>query len=170
MTCSIALPNDFKINIDQDITFENFVSQFQQFSDKILCIVNGTTLHFYDKNTVMPNVRYEYKQRRGSLIEYYFRDMINNNLYCVFGRDNAVLFYPNINQIEQITSVAVHQPQPKIKNPPIISNKTLPIISNKDQPIISNKNTIVIYYKGKKLTFTDFDYENEIKTFFPKKT
>jgi len=40
----ITIPNDIQIKFEQDETFENFVSQFQQHCRKLLCVINGSNL------------------------------------------------------------------------------------------------------------------------------
>lgn len=88
-----------KINFERESTFENFISQFQVFCSKVLCIKNGKYLYFYDKQEDVPkNIYFEYKKRRGEMTEYYFRD--NTNSYCVFGRDSAKFFFPRIEEID----------------------------------------------------------------------
>jgi len=162
----LKLPDDYKVQFNQDITFENFIAQFQPFCDKLLCIINGTTLRFYDKTNKFPdNLRYDHKQRRGSLTEYCFRDIDNDNIYCIFGRENAMIFYPNINQVDPLKKEnLINKPQENLINKPQES-----LITKSQEQLLHqeslNRNVIVIFYKGKKIIFSEYDHEDEIKTF-----
>jgi hypothetical protein len=132
-----------EIKFTEEDTFENFISQFQkQISDKILCIINGTSLIFYNKKGPYPkNIRYDYKQKRNGISEYYFRDISDDNLYCIFGRENAILLYPQID----------------------ISD---PDGSNEIQKKSSKRlNEITIVDKGVKMSFENVDYPVEVKTY-----
>lgn len=115
----VKIPQDYIVQFEREATFENFIGQFQPICSKLLCVVNGTSLHYYDKrntpsreprangsaNSLPKEVRFDYKQRRdkvggNSLTEYYFRDIGNDNLYCVFGREAARIFYPRIDEVD----------------------------------------------------------------------
>lgn len=101
LSFDIKLPEGQKVEFNQEATFENFVGQFQPYCAKLLCVVDGTSLHYYDKTGSVPtNIRFDYKQRRGSLTEYYFRDIETDTLYCVFGREYARIFYPRLDEID----------------------------------------------------------------------
>ena len=97
----IKIREERVINVEQLSSFENFVGQFQILCDKLLCIVDGTSLRFYDRRESIPtNIRFDYKQRKKNLTEYYFRDIDNDSLYCVFGREAAKIFYPRIDEVD----------------------------------------------------------------------
>ena len=97
----IKIPEGHNIQFEQEATFENFIGQFQRDCPKLICVINGTNLRYYDKSTQLPNnIRFDYKQRKGTLTEYYFRDINDDTLYCVFGREAATIFYPRINEID----------------------------------------------------------------------
>lgn len=97
----IKVPEGHMVQFEQEATFENFIGQFQLFCPKLLCVVDGTSLRYYDKPGTLPtNIRFDYKQRRNKLTEYYFRDIDNDSLYCVFGRDAAKIFYPRIDDVD----------------------------------------------------------------------
>jgi len=128
----VKIMKDFIVRFEQDATFENFIGQFQLICPKLLCIVDGTSLRYYDKPGTLPtNIRFDYKQRRGKLIEYYFRDIANDSLYCVFGREAAQIFYPRINDVDPYDqkispSSTFVQPEPTSKSiytPDTCSNK-----------------------------------------------
>jgi len=98
LSIDINIPDDNNIKICQGATYENFIGQFQQYCPKLLCIVNGNSLRYYDKTSPLPgNIKYDHKQRNGTITEYYFRDKRDDTIYCVFGREAASIFYPNIN-------------------------------------------------------------------------
>lgn len=103
LTYDLKLPNDKSIRFEQGFTFENFISQFQSTALKLLCIVDGTELRFYDKPESLPkNIRFDYKQTRNNITEYYFRDIYTETLYCVFGKEAASIFYPRLNEKKEL--------------------------------------------------------------------
>lgn len=100
----IKIPEGHNVQFNQEATYENFIGQFQQYCSKLLCIIDGTSLRYYDKTSSLPtSVRFDYKQRRGNMTEYYFRDINDDTLYCVFGREAAAVFYPRIDIVDPIT-------------------------------------------------------------------
>jgi hypothetical protein len=101
LSFGIKISPDDTVKFEQEATFENFIGQFQLFCSKLLCVVDGTYLRYYNKRNELPtNIRFDYKQRRGKLTEYYFRDINTDTLYCVFGRDCAKIFYPRIDEVD----------------------------------------------------------------------
>jgi hypothetical protein len=150
-----------KIIFNQDSTFENFIGQFQTSCSKILCIENGSYLKFYDKNSPIPmNIRFDYKQSRSNLTEYYFRDIQTNDQYCVFGRECAKLFFPRIDEVDPI--------QPNVQ--PIIKSEKIskqPEVTKPKRPIITKHTNkgITIIDQGKTLTFLDIDYPIEVVSY-----
>lgn len=106
LSFELKIPGDNSVKFYQEETFENFIGQFQRFCPKLICIVNGTILRYYDRTSSLPNnIRFDYKQRRGTVTEYYFRDNNDDTLYCVFGREAASIFYPRINFVDPITNL-----------------------------------------------------------------
>lgn len=96
----VSIPDNHTLRVSQDSTFEHFIAQLQPLSSKLLCVIDGTTLRYYDNAKLFPtNIRFDYKQKHGSVVEYYFRDNSDDTLYCVFGQTNARLFYPSLNPI-----------------------------------------------------------------------
>src|SRR4051794_23018834 len=78
-------------------TLEGVVGQFQRFVSHILCVQDGTTLTFHRDETSLPRgLRFELKQRRNGVTEYFFREMSSDNLYCFFGRAAATLAFPSL--------------------------------------------------------------------------
>lgn len=136
------------IKFTEEDTFENFISQFQKHvSDKILCVINGTSLTFYEKEGPYPkNIRYDYKQKRNGFVEYYFRDISDDNLYCVFGRENALLLYPQIDNSDPSGSSEIPKKRQEV------------MARAKPQEI-------TIIDKGIKMSFPDIDYPVEVKTY-----
>lgn len=132
--CDIELLENYVVKFEQDASFENFIAQFQEMCPKLLCIVNGTSLRLYDKKSpeAFPqNIRFDYKQQRGKIIEYYFRDIDTDNLYCVFGRECAKIFYPQLNKVDPAKIITYHPPTShKTSNP--LFNKTFNQIVNKN--------------------------------------
>ena len=108
----IKIPEGNIVQFEQESTFENFIGQFQAFCPKLLCVVDGTCLRYYDNpvigdhapgaGTLPNNLRFDYKQKRGVLTEYYFRDIGTDSLYCVFGREAAKIFYPRIDHVDPL--------------------------------------------------------------------
>lgn len=119
------------IQFSQEATYENFIGQFQQYCPKLICVIDGTSLHYYDKTSSLPtNVRFDYKQRRGTVTEYYFRDINDDTLYCVFGREAAAIFYPRINIVDSIVipdSRNIDQEISNINSASVISRSNLSV-------------------------------------------
>lgn len=170
LSFDIKIPEGKEVKFTQEATFENFVAQFQPYTSKLLCVVDGTSLRYYDKTRALPgNLRFDYKQRRGTLTEYYFRDIDNDTLYCVFGREAARTIYPRINEVDPVTKseeshklLARNIPVEK----PVKSTMTLFHESNPCETRIASKH-IVIIDKGIRFTFPNPDYPVEIRTYYP---
>ena len=142
---SLSIRFSNKINFKQEMTFENFVGQFQESCPMILCIINGTILHYYQKGDNFPNdISFDYKHKRGEIMEYYFRDNTDETLYCIFGRKNALSFYPKLSIYDQEAVKPV--------NKPII------------EPM-SSSNDIIINDRGTKLIFSNPNYPVEIRRY-----
>jgi len=133
---SITIPDGQIIQFTKEATFENFIGQFQPFCPKLLCVVDGTSLQYYDKKAALPtNIRFDYKQRRGLLTEYYFRNIGDDTLYCVFGREAAKLFYPRIDEVDpnginEPSSVSHIQDSPLVKSVHLDSKLNDPSLLN----------------------------------------
>jgi hypothetical protein len=101
LSFDIKIPDGHTVQFTKESTFENFIGQFQPYCPKILCVIDGTNLVYYDKTGSLPdNIRFDYKQRRGILTEYYFRNIIDDTRYCVFGREAASIFYSRIDEVD----------------------------------------------------------------------
>lgn len=160
---SFKIPEGYRIELNQEATFENFIGQFQQYCPKILCIVDGTSLRYYDKtDNLPPNIKFDYKQIRGGITEYYFRDIYNNSSYCVFGRDSARMLYPNIDTVD---------PNIENKRPAIIQSLKPSLPMFRESKITSkpkdSSNNIIIIDRGVKHIFSNPNYPVEIKTYSP---
>lgn len=183
-TFDVKMEEETKIKFCKETTFENFIGQFQLFTTKILCIINGKTLYYYDKSGPFPsNIRFTYKQKHDEIVEYYFRHINNNISYCVFGRENAKIFYPNLDQVdhEEDTTIIKKRPICQKIDRPIIplfrdnTNLTLPTGSIVKTTITQNlfskplntlqidNEQIIIIDKGKKLTFPNSNYPIEVR-------
>lgn len=100
-TFDLKLAEGKLIHFEHDTTFENFVGQFQSSCPKLLCVVDGAILRYYEKHGDIPTkIRFDYKQTKNGITEYYFRDIENDSLYCVFGRNSARVFYPRIDEVD----------------------------------------------------------------------
>lgn len=134
LSFDIKIPEGHSVRFEQEATFENFIGQFQQNCPKLICVINGTNLRYYDKTTPLPtNIRFDYKQRRGSLTEYYFRDIDDDTLYCVFGREAASIFYGRIDEIDPLGNHEIPH-----KSESIIQNShpsSLPLAPNNNHSI-----------------------------------
>lgn len=187
LSFDINIPEASKVKFDQDATFENFIGQFQPFCSKLICVIDGTYLRYYDKTGPLPtNIRFDYKQRRGSLTEYYFRDIHTNTLYCVFNREAAKSFYPRIDEIDLDLANPIIQPH-KSTIPTIQSHKsTIPMFRETTREnttgtkletkhgkiitrVVSNQNLkhVTIVDDGVKHIFPNPNYPIEIRTFYP---
>jgi len=104
------------ITMKQDCSFEDFVAQFQISCSKLLCVVNGKQLRYYDKKPELPmGLKFEYKHRCKDRTAYYFRDATNNK-YCVFGREAAQQFYPRLDEVDSLTLPSV----PSVLSVPLV--------------------------------------------------
>jgi len=146
---SIKIPESYILRINQESSFENIIGQFQMICSKILCVIDGTRLLIITTQEMIPsNIRFDYKQRRSKLTEYYFRDIENDTLYCVFGRTAAIIFFPRINIIdpsgsdEPITKhLSINNIEEKTMNteiPPINNNTKENTINTSIPPINNN--------------------------------
>lgn len=191
LTFDIKIPEEHGIKFEQESTFENFIGQFQLFCPKLLCIIDGTTLRYYDKAASIPdNIRFDYKQRRGILTEYYFRDISTDTLYCVFGREAAKIFYSRIDEVDP--GGIITRPYIENKSTSVIKSQSFDAakiqINNKIQSNTKNKpsiiepiknsnqisqiipktsiqpSNIIIIDKGAKLIFPNPNYPIEVKT------
>lgn len=112
MALEIKPPEDFVLKVEAGATFEQFVSQFQVLCPKLLCVVNGTQLRYYNKRNEFPTtLQFAYKRRREAVMtKYYFRDTLTSDMYCVFGRTLAQIFYPRLNEVDPVEMVTVPVP------------------------------------------------------------
>lgn len=63
----------------QGMTFEEFVAQFQANTTKILCIINGTTLRYYDEKNLPQNLTFQSRFK-----DFYYYRSDDSALYCFF--------------------------------------------------------------------------------------
>lgn len=144
---SIEFLTKDKIIITQDCTLEDLASQLQKYSNKTLYTVNKTFLRFFDSEIPkdLKDIRFEYKQGQKDLKEYYFRNINDNSLYCIFGTDNAKKIYPRLEYGE--SSIRIRK-----------------VPSTKSSKSKSSKNNfIIIVDKGNKYYFPNLNYPVEVK-------
>ena len=94
------LSNINQITFQQNMTFSDFLEQFQNYASPLLCIIDNK-LHFYDKKEYIPKNIHPTTTVGNA---YSFEDDVNGPLsavkkYTVFGIDAARLFYPSFNII-----------------------------------------------------------------------
>ena len=86
---SILLPAGGKVSFERNWDLTKFLNQFQLACPKILCVVDGLTLQYYDSVESIPrDLSFNYKRTGNPLTEYYFRDQ-DGSSYCIFGRNTA---------------------------------------------------------------------------------
>jgi hypothetical protein len=99
----------FKNNID----LKQFISQFQIHCKKLLCIVNDKILRFYSKKENLPkNLKY-IRMEEHNIAEYYFEDLDTNDIYCIFGKNAATIFYPALELKSKPIIVSHSNKEPK---------------------------------------------------------
>jgi hypothetical protein len=141
------------IIIHQDMTFERFVGQFQTCTSKILCIVDNTIIHYYDR-----------KRKGENMTEYYFRHIHDNTLYCIFGRESAKKFYHNIDNIDPMypnDNKFEYLLEKYNKKQDIPNNQIIKQITYKKE---EDGKEIIIVDKGETNKFQSFNFPIEIKT------
>ena len=167
----IELNNTSSISISQDSSFEDFVAQFQTSCSKLLSIVNGKQLHYYDNKAELPiGLKFEYKRKNKGCTAYYFRD-IANNTHCVFGRSVALLFYNRLDEVDPGLSELSNFPDKlklsTIKHKaiviPINDHKTRINTNNAATRIIRSKcpTEIIIIDCGQKYSFPYINFNIE---------
>lgn len=153
------------IIIQQDMTFERFVEQFQKCTSQILCIIDNSIIHYFDINNIPPqkNIRFDRKRKGKNSTEYYFRHIHDNTLYCIFGRESAKKFYHNIDNIDPIhpnDNKFEYMLEKYNKKQEIPNNQIIKPITSK----IEDEKEIVIVDRGETNKFQSFNYPIEIKT------
>lgn len=81
-----------EIFLSQDSTLENLAGQLQKNTDKLICVINGKHLRFYEKNENFPPTSFSRKHEVNDVTEYYFID--SRNSYCIFDEMMAKIFNP----------------------------------------------------------------------------
>ena len=173
------------IKFEQGSTYENFIGQFQKNCPKILCVVDGTKLNIYDKKDIgNKNIKFDYVKQVNNIQEYYFRDINDDTLYCVFGEDAASYLYPDIksmkkkcvdneissinNKCEEISSMNVDKglEDTPYEQKEIIGRKiNIDYIKNLN---INNRlppDVITIFDGGEKILFPNYDHDIHISKY-----
>lgn len=158
LSFDLKIPDGSKIELGHDYTFENFIGQFQTWCPKILCIVNGVCLRYYDgqQDTIPKNLRFDYKQQRNGITEYYFRDIYTNTVYCVFNREAAKIFYPRLDDVESGRIPDINKLCEKMGTEKIGSEK------KSVEANLSISNFITIIDEGTIIRFQNHNYPVEI--------
>jgi len=90
MNDSIVLKN-VNITIENNTDIKQFISQFQIHCKQLLCVVNDKIIRYYSKKDELPkNIKY----LRDNTNEYYFEDLDTQDVYCIYGKISASVFYP----------------------------------------------------------------------------
>ena len=126
------------VTITQNCSFEDFIAQFQTSCSKLLCIVNGKQLHYYDRKAELPiGLKFEYKRKFSERTAYYFRDVVSNT-YCLFGRETAQQFYPRLEEVDPVTTVTTVT-ESTLASIPSTHNKRDYKVSKLDKPDRTDK-------------------------------
>lgn len=166
-----TIENIQTISLKSDCSCEEFVSQLQQYTTKIICVINGKTMKLYDKEGIFPeNINFNKRQKIGTVVCYYFIDN-NNNEYCIFGRDNAEFFYPAIkNEVGKI--ISFNKILKQSNDFDIMSSSIIHPIDYDKPPIKNNKiftligpNTIKIVDGNSVMTFPNPNYLVDIQEY-----
>lgn len=136
---TFRLSNINHVNFTQGMHYSEFLEQFQNYAQQLLCLVDNQ-LHFYDKKDHIPkNVTYVSHHNN----QYHFKD--DQKHYTVFGIEAAKLFCPSY-QIKEIKE------EPKREIKPII----VEYISKEDL-------NLIIYQQGHEYQFPRSNKILEIK-------
>jgi hypothetical protein len=179
------------------MNFESFAAQFQRHTSVILCLItkaNSMTMRYYQKEGPFPkDITFVRKEKRDP-IEYYFRD--SDSQYCVFSRENALRFYPKLNEVDPDGRSEIiprlfpssNTSHLSSKRSAIIEPMAAPITEKIIQPYVDNiqdKTTatstivtttytlatapdkVIIIDQGAKYVFPNPNYPVEIKTYQP---
>ncbi len=86
---TFQLSNINQITFQQNMTFSDFLEQFQNYASPLLCLIDNR-LHFYDKKENIPKNIHPTTTIGNA---YSFEDT-ENKQYTVFGIEAAKLLYP----------------------------------------------------------------------------
>lgn len=194
----IKLPSNSKIHIANDTNFESFMSQFQSHTHLILCIIDGKILRYYSREGPFPSDIVFDRKNKGEPNEYYFKSKETGTQYCVFSRENAVLFYPRLNEVDPTgrseiiprlfprkleVSTYTTTKRPSIIEPVLSSSIIQPYIDNTGRLGESDKATItrqiitntqpvsdkvIVVDEGSTYIFPNPNFPVEIKIYQPK--
>ena len=133
-----------KIVIEDGMTFEDIVGQLQATTPDMICVVDGTTLRIIKRTKDIPtNIRFSHKVRKNGIEGYYFRDAANDTLYCVFGREKALLFYPSLNLYNPVIRQKPTPPSDTVKTKFVLRHgKVLHEFDEVDNEVISQVRNI----------------------------
>jgi hypothetical protein len=87
-----------ELQLKNNSTLEEIARLIESQVDKNICIVNNNLLRFYDdKELPLQNIRLEKKVQD----QYFFQDIITNELITVFSYNTAKKFFPNLKENEK---------------------------------------------------------------------
>ena len=86
---AFQLSNVDKIQFEQNMTYSEFLEQFQNHASQLLCLIDNK-LHFYDKKEHIPKNIHPTTNAKNC---YHFEDD-QGKQYTVFGIEAAKVFYP----------------------------------------------------------------------------
>ena len=144
-----------KIEILQNQSIYDFVSQFQSLTDKIICIINNIKIHLYsdDDDDFPKKVTLCYKDKtNNSITIYHFNDLITNDRYCLFGKKITHRFLSNIEK-RYIDKNNFNYIKSSIINNPIKNNCLVKIIDHDETTIIDGND---------KITFVNYNHPLQI--------
>lgn len=96
--------DSFTLETIDDVVFKNnsefkdFIGQFQIHCKKLLCIVNNNKLKFYSRKDEIPKNIKLLEIKNNTIDEYYFQDLDTQDIYCLFSKNAACIFYPPLNE------------------------------------------------------------------------
>lgn len=132
------------VNFENNVDIKKFISQFQVHCKQLICLINNETIKYYTKREQLPNNTSYLYMKKNTVDEYYFKDLDTNDIYCVFGKLAANVFYPNISDIIDREG--------KIKHKPIM------VTYSNIEP-----KYIIVYHQDKKIDIKWSNREVEIK-------
>ena len=141
---TIILSN--KIEMTQDQNIYDFVSQFQLSTNKILCLINKSKLHFYDDNDndFPKKVKLAHKDRSNNLMTiYHFNDVDTKDVYYLFGKESAQRFLLSITKRSESSCKFNYVKSSIINNP--TNNCLIKVINNNEVTIINDDNNKIMF-------------------------
>ena len=92
-------------------TINDLAERIQQSSDKIIAVVDGEYLHYYEPGQNPENLFFIKKIIPDKIPHYYFQDVDTLRRYCVFGKKWAKLFCSSLEKNRIIKPIENHDTQ-----------------------------------------------------------